>query len=140
MVQEGCGENMKRLLDRINAITKRVQNKIILKKVALGNFYYYPVSEYKQGSALPDVQKLGRMFTREESWGGIADSHAWFYKEIEIPKEFEKGRIELSVTTQEHANDVDALNPQFLIYVNGELRQGGDTNHRTLRSREYGKN
>lgn len=124
--------NMASLNERINAIVKRLKERIVIRSQKVEDFYYYPTCEYKIGSELPDVKEKGERFRADDQWGGVADSHAWFYKEIILPDSFDEGRIELKISTQEFADDWDAINAQFLVYVNGELRQGGDTNHRSL--------
>ncbi len=123
---------MSSLEERINTIVKRIKDRTVVKKLPIENFYYYPVTEYKIGSTLPNVKESGTIFYANDFWGGEADTHAWFYKEITVPKDFEDGRIELNITTQEFADDWDAINAQFMVYVDGELVQGGDTNHRSV--------
>lgn len=120
------------LEERIYTTIKRIRERIITKKQHVEEFYYYPTNKYKVGSDLPDVKTNGTIFHSNDWWGGIPDAHAWFYKEIYVPKEYERGRIELNITTQEFADDWDAINAQFMVFLNGEFVQGIDTNHRSI--------
>lgn len=71
-----------------------------------------------------------RIFKKDERWGGI-DKHYWFKTKIIIPDRFEGKKVVYEVRTGRE-NEWDALNPQFIIYVNGELVQGLDVNHREI--------
>jgi alpha-mannosidase len=64
-------------------------------------------------------------------WYG-PDEHYWFKTVLSIPEEFQNKAIFLNVKTQIDEWD-DAKNPQFLLFVNGEIVQGIDMNHRTVK-------
>ncbi|MDF2673486.1 MAG: alpha-mannosidase [Clostridiales bacterium] len=65
-----------------------------------------------------------------ELWGGY-DKHRWFRTEITIPERFKEKNLVFRISTG-HEGEWDALNPQFLIYIDGELIQGVDVNHREV--------
>jgi len=72
-------------------------------------------------------------------WYG-PDGHYWFKAEFIVPKEFDAKPLWLYVRTQIDEWD-DGKNPQFLLFVNGEIVQGLDMNHREVlieRSAEEG--
>ncbi len=66
-------------------------------------------------------------FSRGERWGGY-DSHAWFQADIIIPDMMAGRKVLLDVSVdQENWSDNSR---QFLLFVDGALRQGMDINHR----------
>ena len=64
-------------------------------------------------------------------WYG-PDEHYWFRSEITVPQEFAGKSVWLNVRTQIDEYD-DGKNPQFLLFVDGEVTQGLDMNHREVR-------
>ena len=63
-------------------------------------------------------------------WYG-PDRHYWFRTSFTVPESYDGKELWLYLRTQIEEWD-DAKNPQFLIFVNGELKQGADMNHREL--------
>lgn len=63
-------------------------------------------------------------------WHG-PDAHYWFRTTLTVPESFNKKPLWLSFVTQ--ATFWDAVNPQFLLFVNNEIVQGLDTNHREVK-------
>lgn len=64
-------------------------------------------------------------------WYG-PDRHYWFRAGYQVPEELEGKQLRLKVRTQiDEGNDMS--NPQFLLFVDGEVTQGMDMNHRTAR-------
>lgn len=94
------------------------------------NGFMYKECGYKTGNTLPEIDENFREFGENERWGGKQDKHAWFYKKLTIPKELQGKNVELYVGTQ--MENWDAVNPQFIAYVDGKLVQGLDTNHREI--------
>ena len=81
---------------------------------------------YKNGNTPPSAEAF-TSFANGGIWGSGEDSHAWFH----LTSENITGDAVLLVSTDK--TGWDAGNPQFLAYVNGELRQGLDANHQELR-------
>ncbi len=81
--------------------------------------------DYKTGHTPPSLDAM-EAYTCGTAWGNGNDSHAWFRFAVTptAPNTF------LKVETDR--DGWDAQNPQFIIYINGELIQGLDTNHREL--------
>ena len=63
---------------------------------------------------------------------GILGAHYWFRSHITIPQEFAGKSVWMKIRTQIEEWD-DGKNPQFLIFINGEVVQGADMNHREVR-------
>lgn len=66
----------------------------------------------------------------KDIWTGD-NSHYWFRTTITVPNSFDKKSFWLSFVTQ--AQFWDAVNPQFLLFINGEIVQGVDVNHREVK-------
>lgn len=92
------------------------------------NIFFLPAPYKETGAPLPDV--AGFMpFPDGALWGEKTDSHVWFHFRFKVPESFVgRGRIELTVSTEK--SGWDASNPQFLLYIDGKMRQGFDVNHR----------
>lgn len=115
--------------DRLRVYLEVLQKAACVEDIPLDGFLYKPC-DYKVGNDLPEIDETFREFGRFERWGGKEDAHAWFYKHVEIPEEMRGHNVELCVSTQ--LEGWDAVNPQFIAYVDGKLVQGLDTNHREV--------
>ncbi|MBR6744176.1 MAG: alpha-mannosidase [Clostridia bacterium] len=82
--------------------------------------------DYKVGHTPPPLEDF-RPFTLGESFGSGKDSHAWFHFTLEIPEDMRDRPVEL-VVESEFKRSVGST-PQFNLYINGEFRQGMDTQH-----------
>ena len=66
-------------------------------------------------------------FDRFDTWGG-RETHACFRTTITIPKEWEGQTV--AVTLRTGVTDIwNTDNPQFLVYINGNMICGHDMNH-----------
>ena len=98
----------------------------------------------KQSKAIPNWEfKKGQYFSPEEAdassvdyedyipvkshWYG-PDNHYWFRCEYTVPEEFDAKPLWIKVSTTFEGRE-DMRNPQFLLFVNGEVSQGMDINH-----------
>ncbi len=63
---------------------------------------------------------------------GILGAHYWFRSHITIPESYAGKSVWMKIRTQIEEWD-DGKNPQFLIFINGEVVQGADMNHREIR-------
>ena len=94
-----------------------------------------PVTEYK---ICDDDRKDGfccsvsdwKNFRTDEIWSG-PDRHRWFRTKLTLPEEFDRRPVEFAVKTGREGL-WDAVNPQMLFYLNGEIVQGVDINHRSI--------
>ena len=62
---------------------------------------------------------------------GILGAHYWFRTKVTIPESMDGKSVWFKIHTGLEEWD-DGKNPQFLIFVNGEVRQGADINHREM--------
>ncbi len=69
-------------------------------------------------------------FSHEQIWGGHREFY-WFETTVIIPESFDGKCVVYEVTTGKEG-EWDATNPQFLLYINGEVKQGLDVNHREV--------
>lgn len=117
------------LEERINRITEELQ-ELIYPKIKL-------IESYKVLKSKEHFKEVGKLITSDweickstELWGGD-NEYFWFELEAIIPEEFEGECVAFDLCTGREG-EWDAINPQFSVYVNGELRQGMDVNHREL--------
>lgn len=76
-------------------------------------------------------------FSRSDRWRG-KDQRSWFRAKLVLPEVYEGKKVMLRVVTGRE-DQWDAINPQFLAYVNGEIIQGLDTNHQEIMLTERAK-
>lgn len=88
--------------------------------IAKGN-YVYPQDAYSLG-------KFSSFDSQTMHWYG-PDEHYWFYADAVVPKELDGKSLYLNIRTQIDEWD-DAKNPQFLLFIDGNIMQGMDMNHR----------
>lgn len=70
-------------------------------------------------------------YTTGELWAKGKNQHCWFRTTVTIPLDFSGEKVLYTLTTG-HKEGWDISNPQFCIYVNGELIQGLDVNHKEI--------
>ena len=81
--------------------------------------------DYKTDNTPPALSELSH-FENGGEWGAGDDSHAWFRLTAHSDDENRYMFVETD------KSGWDASNPQFIVYVNGEMRQGIDVNHREV--------
>ncbi len=74
----------------------------------------------------------GKFEGQATDFKGILGAHYWFRSKITIPQEMDGKSVWFKIHTGLEEWD-DGKNPQFLIFVNGEVRQGADINHREMK-------
>lgn len=115
-------ERIGRILNELKLYTYSNRTDIDSFKIREGNYKYEERQKFDKASWKP--------FIKGERWGG-RDQHYWFTTTFEVPEKLDGRTIALEVSTGRE-NDWDALNPQFLAYINGKLIQGLDVNHREI--------
>ena len=73
----------------------------------------------------------GKFQGQNTDFHGIPGTHYWFRSRVTIPESFGGKSVWFRIHTQIEEWD-DGKNPQFLIFVNGQVVQGADMNHREV--------
>lgn len=73
----------------------------------------------------------GKFQGHQGDFKGIPGDHYWFRSKITIPEDMAGKSVWMRIKTQIEEWD-DGKNPQFLIFLNGEVAQGADMNHREI--------
>lgn len=119
--------------ERITAITRELQKHIVIKNIQLEEFVYKKC-DYKTNNVLPVIDDSFKIFEKGSRWGGEKDCHYWFYSKIVVPHDYMEFRL---ITGRE--GEWDADNPQFILYLNGEIVQAFDVNHTTFTIEKAGE-
>lgn len=113
---------------RVNVICEE------LKKLKVKQVFPLLKWQYKEGSfihpedAVKDAAPWEEFDCESMHWYG-KDRHYWFKTTYTVPQELEGKSMWIRVASQIDEWD-DGRNPQFLLFVNGEVLQGIDMNHR----------
>ena len=117
--------------DRMRVFFDTFEQYMTVAETHIDGFLYKECG-YKSGNTLPEIDDSFREFDKNERWGGKQDEHAWFYKKLIIPEQYRGKNVELVISTDAYKQSWDAINPQFIVYLNGVLVQGLDMNHREV--------
>jgi alpha-mannosidase len=117
--------------DRMRVFFDTFEQYMTVAETHIDGFLYKECG-YKSGNTLPEIDDSFREFGKNERWGGKQDEHAWFYKKLIIPEQYRGKNVELVISTDAYKQSWDAINPQFIVYLNGVLVQGLDMNHREV--------
>ena len=115
------------LLERIDKICSEINKHIYIEKIVIDNFRIVEGKYDTIDIANEIPQEQWSNFKEGQLWGGM-DKHAWFKCSVTVPKEFKGKTIALNFYTYNENWD-NVINPQFILYVNGEKLQGLDVNH-----------
>ena len=114
-----------------------------LKKLKVKQVFQLTQWEYKEGNfihpedALKDEAAWENFDCKTMHWYG-KDRHYWFRTTYTIPEELDGKSVWIRVSSQIDEWD-DGRNPQFIVFVNGEVYQGIDMNHRECLITRSGK-
>ena len=115
------------LLERIEKICSEIEKYIYREKVVIDNFRIVEGKYDTIDIANEIPQEQWSDFKEGQLWGGM-DKHAWFKCSVIVPESFKGKTIALNFYTYNENWD-NVINPQFILYVNGEKLQGLDVNH-----------
>lgn len=116
-------------VERIEKILKDLQTLIYNKRVRVDNVYFKE-GDFKNHKEAEASSKPWIKFGQYDVWGDKY-KRFWFKSEFIISKELHGQYVVLELTTGKEGQ-WDAINPQFLAYLNGKIVQGLDTNHREI--------
>ena len=115
---------------RVNVICEELKKLKVKQKFPLDQWKYKEGTYIRPEEAQADQTPWADYDCRSMHWYG-KDRHYCFQTSWKVPKELDGKRMWMHVCTQIDEWD-DAKNPQFLLYVNGEVVQGIDMNHRDV--------
>ncbi|MCD8104871.1 MAG: glycosyl hydrolase-related protein [Lachnospiraceae bacterium] len=123
---------------RAKVICDELRRLSVVKKIPLEDILYKEGLYFRpeEADAAEVVSAAGRtdewqrFDPKTMKWYG-PDKHYWFRTDYTVPEELAGKALRLNVRTQIREWD-DGKNPQFLLFVNGEVTQGLDMNHRTV--------
>lgn len=73
----------------------------------------------------------GKFKGQNTDFHGIPGTHYWFRSKVRIPESMDGKSVWFKIQTQIEEWD-DGKNPQFLIFIDNEVVQGADMNHREV--------
>lgn len=115
-------------LRKVRRVTAILKDNLIAEERSVRDIGYFPCDYKKTRAPLPDAS-LFSPFPEDGRWGRHDDDHAWFSFHLDVPAPAEGVRWEVRIWTSRETVGWDAINPQFLLYEDGALRQGIDINH-----------
>lgn len=114
-------------IDEKIRITWQKLNQFANKKLFDLDGVEYIKSGYKTDNTLPSDAADWQPFTADTRMTG-RDAHYWIRASFKTPPKKENTSYYIKCTTG-FEGQPDATNPQGLVYLNGEMVQGVDTNH-----------
>lgn len=121
---------MRFLENRISVICNELKELMFVKKVPVQNIMYKKGLYFRPEEA-EQAECIWEPFdSKTMHWYG-PDEHYWFRGTVTIPEEMDQKPVYLKAATQVDHWD-DAKNPQFLVFVNQEVKQGLDINHQMV--------
>ena len=117
-------ERVRKAAEDLRKLTYRDIRPIVPLQIRDGRF-----DNLQQVNAAPGEW---RDFDRQDTWGGF-EQHAWFRFDVAVPSEMDGKPVCVLLGTAPLAWDGwDATNPQFIVHVDGVIKQGVDTNHKEI--------
>ncbi len=116
---------------RINVICDQLRQLRFKQTMALTDMQYKEGNFFRPADADNACAPWQAFDCKTMHWYG-PDKHYWFRTAFTVPQSFEGKTLFINVRTQIEEWD-DAKNPQFLLFMNGEILQGIDMNHRLVR-------
>ena len=115
---------------RISVICDQLEKLSVKQKAPIEGWVYKKGNFIYPEDAANDSSPFEQFDPAKMHWYG-PDAHYWFKTEYTVPNEFDGKPLWLYVRTQIDEWD-DGKNPQFLLFLNGEIIQGIDMNHREV--------
>lgn len=121
---------MRFIEDRISVICNELKELAFVKKEPVKGVVYKKGLYFYPYEADESAEPWEEFDSKTMHWYG-PDEHYWFRAEYTVPKSMDGKTLYLKVATQVDHWDY-AKNPQFLLFVNGQMTQGMDLNHQTV--------
>ncbi|MEN8076655.1 alpha-mannosidase [Clostridioides difficile] len=120
---------MRYILERVRKIATELKENVYTNKLEIKE-YRIKEGNFLGIDAVNRDESEWKYYNSDEQWGGTDDRHFWFRTSVTVPEEFD-GKV-LGLDLYAFEEGWDAVNPQFILYVNGEHIQGLDINHREV--------
>jgi alpha-mannosidase len=116
--------------ERIQVICDQLKKYSKVQKLELAQWKVKEGNYFRPQEADAANEEWQTFDSRSMHWYG-PDRHYWFRADFTVPESFEGKPLWLIFHTQIDEWD-DGKNPQFLLFVDGEITQGLDMNHREV--------
>ena len=113
------------LVKKINKIISVLEEKLVVSSQKIKNVTYIE-SGYTKDNLPPEEAEWKQM--EDDTEFVCHDRHYWFHFSLKTPELSPEEAVYLSFQTGREGQ-WDAVNPQMLLFLNGEIVQGVDTNH-----------
>jgi len=113
--------------EKIKRITQDLKKRIEKNELRITTIKFKE-GDFKSIEEVDSSSQNWREFSLNQRWGGN-DKRYWFRIEVSLPSSYVDKAVLFKLETGRE-NEWDAINPQFLAYLDQEIVQGLDTNHR----------
>lgn len=116
-------------VERIEKILKELRTLIYSNRTRIEKVYFKE-GDFKGCEEAESAEEPWVGFGQYDIWGD-KNKRYWFKSQFTIPEDLNNKHVILELATGKEGQ-WDAINPQFLCYLNGKVVQGLDTNHREI--------
>ena len=121
---------------RIRKITDVIKSDFFIKdSVSTGDFLLrdgqYTFEQRNEGEWKP--------FKAHADYWGYKECYCWFKQTITIPESFKGEKVIYQLKPYYNNGNWNQVNPQFIVWINGEMVQGVDSNHQYITVTECAK-
>ncbi len=114
---------------RIRVICNELKKLSVVQTLPISNWYMKKGKYITPAEAEASSEPWELFDSRTMHWYG-PDCHYWFRTDYTVPESLNGKPFWITVRT--NINHWDAINPQFLLFVDGEVTQGMDINHQEV--------
>ncbi len=115
-------------LGRAQRLREDIEKMIIVEKREITA--YKSLEGKKKDGHVCAIDGQWKDYVMGTAWNQV-DAHRWFRTTITIPESMDGKYVEFLITTGREG-EWDATNPQMIFYLDGQLIQGIDVNHREV--------
>ena len=115
-------------LGRAQRLREDIEKMIIVEKREITA--YNSLEGKKKDGHVCAIDGQWKDYVMGTAWNQV-DAHRWFRTTITIPESMDGKHVEFLITTGREG-EWDATNPQMIFYLDGQLIQGIDVNHREV--------
>ena len=123
---------MKRLEERVKKMTDVLRQATVKEKTELTALY--KKADFYEMGKLPNISEFAPL-PENRGWAEKYDEHAWFYLRVCVPAPQEGERVSFFMENEPGVH----VNPQSVVYIDGELVSGIDCNHHEIELNEPGE-